>query len=92
MSEADPWKIEEPIVKPNARLWLDVIDIRQNAIRRDVRQRILVVGWTAHAQRLKEIIENDPSHPYEVVCCIRPLKVPFSNNHLRVFKGLTAIG
>ncbi len=29
-----------------------------------------MVGWTAYAQRLKEIIENDPSHPYEVVCCV----------------------
>ncbi len=29
--------------------------------------------WLAgltYAQRLKEIIEKDPSHPYEVVCCV----------------------
>jgi exopolysaccharide biosynthesis polyprenyl glycosylphosphotransferase len=42
----------------------------QESIAGKLRQRILVVGWTAHAQRLKEIIENDPSHPYEVVCCV----------------------
>jgi exopolysaccharide biosynthesis polyprenyl glycosylphosphotransferase len=34
------------------------------------RQRILVVGWTTYAQRLKDLIANDPSHPYEVVCCV----------------------
>jgi exopolysaccharide biosynthesis polyprenyl glycosylphosphotransferase len=42
----------------------------QESIAGKLRQRILVVGWTAHAQRLKEIIENDPSHPYEMVCCV----------------------
>jgi exopolysaccharide biosynthesis polyprenyl glycosylphosphotransferase len=44
--------------------------LRQESIAGKLRQRILVVGWTAYAQRLKEIIEKDPSHPYEVVCCI----------------------
>jgi exopolysaccharide biosynthesis polyprenyl glycosylphosphotransferase len=44
--------------------------LRQESIAGKFRQRILVVGWTAYAQRLKEIIENDPSHPYEVVCCV----------------------
>jgi exopolysaccharide biosynthesis polyprenyl glycosylphosphotransferase len=44
--------------------------LRQESIAERLRQRILVVGWTNHAQRLKEIIENDPSHPYEVVCCV----------------------
>jgi exopolysaccharide biosynthesis polyprenyl glycosylphosphotransferase len=42
----------------------------QESIAGKLRQRILVVGWTAHAQRLKEIVENDPSHPYEMVCCV----------------------
>jgi exopolysaccharide biosynthesis polyprenyl glycosylphosphotransferase len=36
----------------------------------ELRQKILVVGWTAYAQRLKEIVENDSSHPYEVVGCM----------------------
>ena len=44
--------------------------LRQESIAGKLRQRILVVGWTAHAQRLKEIVENDRSHPYEVVCCV----------------------
>jgi exopolysaccharide biosynthesis polyprenyl glycosylphosphotransferase len=44
--------------------------LRQESVAGKLRQRILVVGWTAHAQRLKEIIQNDPSHPYEMVCCI----------------------
>jgi exopolysaccharide biosynthesis polyprenyl glycosylphosphotransferase len=44
--------------------------LRQESVAGKLRQRILVVGWTTYAQRLKEIIENDPSHPYEVVCCV----------------------
>jgi exopolysaccharide biosynthesis polyprenyl glycosylphosphotransferase len=44
--------------------------LRQESIAGKLRQRILVVGWTADSQRLKEIIENNPSHPYEVVCCV----------------------
>jgi exopolysaccharide biosynthesis polyprenyl glycosylphosphotransferase len=46
------------------------IYLRQDSVAGKLRQRILVVGWTAYAQRLKEIAENDPSHPYEVVCCV----------------------
>ena len=44
--------------------------LRQESIARKLRQRILVVGWTDYAQRLHEIIEKDPSHPYEVVACV----------------------
>jgi exopolysaccharide biosynthesis polyprenyl glycosylphosphotransferase len=44
--------------------------LRQESVAGKLRQRILVVGWTTCAQRLKEIIEKDPSHPYEVVCCV----------------------
>jgi exopolysaccharide biosynthesis polyprenyl glycosylphosphotransferase len=44
--------------------------LRQESIAGKLRQRILVVGWTAYAKRLMDIIENDPSHPYEVVCCV----------------------
>src|SRR5258708_19752798 len=44
--------------------------VRQESIAGKLRQRVLVVGWTAYAQRLKEIIENDPSHHYELVCCV----------------------
>ena len=44
--------------------------LRRESIAGKLRQRILVVGWTASAQRLTEIIEKDPSHPYEVVCCV----------------------
>src|ERR1700736_159782 len=44
--------------------------LRQESVAGKLRQRILVVGWTADSQRLKEIIENNPSHPYEVVCCV----------------------
>jgi hypothetical protein len=46
------------------------IYLRQESVAGKLRQRILVVGWTFYAQRLKEIIENNPSHPYEVVCCV----------------------
>src|ERR1700723_1374117 len=38
--------------------------LRHEAIAGKLQQRILVVGWTTYAQRLKEIIEKDPSHPY----------------------------
>jgi exopolysaccharide biosynthesis polyprenyl glycosylphosphotransferase len=44
--------------------------LRKESIAGKLRQKILVVGWTAYAQRLKELIGHDPSHPYEVVCCI----------------------
>ena len=44
--------------------------LRKESVTGKLRQRILVVGWTASAQRLKEFIENDSSHPYEVVCCV----------------------
>jgi len=44
--------------------------LRQESVAGRLRQRILVVGWTTYAQRLKEIIEHDPSHPYEMVCCV----------------------
>ena len=44
--------------------------LRQESIAGKLRQRILMVGWTCYAQRLKAIIESDSSHPYEVVCCV----------------------
>lgn len=44
--------------------------LRRESIAGKLRQRVLVVGWTAYAQRLKRTIENDPSHPYELVCCV----------------------
>jgi exopolysaccharide biosynthesis polyprenyl glycosylphosphotransferase len=44
--------------------------LRQESIVGKLRHRILIVGWTAYAQRLGEIIENDPSHPCDVVCCV----------------------
>ena len=44
--------------------------LRQGAVARKLRQRILMVGWTPYAQRLKDIIGRDPLHPYEVVCCV----------------------
>jgi exopolysaccharide biosynthesis polyprenyl glycosylphosphotransferase len=44
--------------------------LRQESIAGKLRQRILVVGWTKYAQRLTDLIEKDPSHPYEVVCCV----------------------
>ncbi len=44
--------------------------LRKESVTGKLRQRILVVGWTASAQRLKDFIEKDSSHPYEVVCCV----------------------
>jgi exopolysaccharide biosynthesis polyprenyl glycosylphosphotransferase len=44
--------------------------LRQGTIVSKFRQRILMVGWTPYAQRLKDIIDHDRSHPYEVVCCV----------------------
>ena len=58
--------------------------LRQESMAGKLRQRILVVGWTHYAQRLKEMIEKDPSHPYEVVGC-----VPDSG---RLFPARTAEG
>ena len=44
--------------------------LRKESVTGKLRQRILVVGWTASAQRVKEFIEKDSSHPYEIVCCV----------------------
>jgi exopolysaccharide biosynthesis polyprenyl glycosylphosphotransferase len=44
--------------------------LRRESIIARRRQRILVVGWTDYAQRLRDLMANDPSHPYEVVCCV----------------------
>jgi exopolysaccharide biosynthesis polyprenyl glycosylphosphotransferase len=44
--------------------------LRKDTVAGKLRQRILLVGWTAYAQRLKDIIERDPSHPYTVVGCV----------------------
>jgi exopolysaccharide biosynthesis polyprenyl glycosylphosphotransferase len=35
-----------------------------------LRNRILIIGWTPVAQRLKDFIDNNRSHLYEVVCCV----------------------
>jgi exopolysaccharide biosynthesis polyprenyl glycosylphosphotransferase len=44
--------------------------LQQESVARKLRQRILVVGWNAHAEQLKNIVEKDSSHPYEFVCCV----------------------
>lgn len=44
--------------------------LRRGAVSRKLRQRILMVGWTPYSQRLKDTIDHDPLHPYEVVCCV----------------------
>jgi exopolysaccharide biosynthesis polyprenyl glycosylphosphotransferase len=44
--------------------------LRQETVVRKLRQRILMVGWTPYAQRLKDIIDRDPSLLYEMVCCV----------------------
>jgi exopolysaccharide biosynthesis polyprenyl glycosylphosphotransferase len=44
--------------------------LRQGAVFRKLRQRILVIGWTPYAQRLRDIIDNERSHPCEVIGCV----------------------
>jgi len=44
--------------------------LQQELIVRKLRHRLLIVGWTAYAQRLREIIKNDAFHPYDVVGCV----------------------
>jgi exopolysaccharide biosynthesis polyprenyl glycosylphosphotransferase len=46
--------------------------LQRGAALRKLRQRILVVGWTPYAQQLKDVVDHDPSHPCEVVCCAPP--------------------
>ena len=49
--------------------------------------------WLAghtYAQRLKEIIENDPSHPYEVVCCVPTPEGTFQQEPPRGFSGFNS--
>jgi hypothetical protein len=69
--------------------------LRQESIAGKLRQRILVVGWTAYAQRLTEIIENDPSHRYKVVCCVPTPEGSFQINPpqgITRYDGYDAIG
>ncbi|MBV8900355.1 MAG: exopolysaccharide biosynthesis polyprenyl glycosylphosphotransferase [Verrucomicrobia bacterium] len=54
--------------------------LRQDNVAGKLRQRIVVVGWTAYAQRLTQIIENDPSHPYAVVCCVPAPELGFQQD------------
>jgi exopolysaccharide biosynthesis polyprenyl glycosylphosphotransferase len=63
--------------------------LRKEAVAGKLRQRILVVGWTAYAQRLKEIIERDPSHPYTVVGCV---PAPDSDFHQEPPAGVLRAG
>ena len=44
--------------------------LHQRTVFGKLRQRILMIGWTPYAQRLKDIIDNDQSHPYDVICCV----------------------
>jgi exopolysaccharide biosynthesis polyprenyl glycosylphosphotransferase len=44
--------------------------LRQGTVFKKLRQRILMIGWTPYAQRLKGIIDNERSHPYEVIGCV----------------------
>jgi exopolysaccharide biosynthesis polyprenyl glycosylphosphotransferase len=44
--------------------------LRHGTVLRKLRQRILTIGWTPYAQRLKDIIDHDRSHPYEVIGCV----------------------
>jgi exopolysaccharide biosynthesis polyprenyl glycosylphosphotransferase len=44
--------------------------LRQSTVFTKYRQRILMVGWTPYAQRLKDMIDHDLSHLYEVACCV----------------------
>jgi len=41
--------------------------LRNDAVAEKLRQRILLVGRNPYAQRFKDVIERDPSHPYTVV-------------------------
>jgi exopolysaccharide biosynthesis polyprenyl glycosylphosphotransferase len=52
--------------------WRRLLDayLRQGTVARKLQRRILIVGWTPYSQRLKDIIDHDPLHPYEVVCCV----------------------
>jgi exopolysaccharide biosynthesis polyprenyl glycosylphosphotransferase len=44
--------------------------LRQRTVFTKLRQKILMVGWTLCAQRLKDSIDNDQSLLYEVICCV----------------------
>jgi exopolysaccharide biosynthesis polyprenyl glycosylphosphotransferase len=66
--------------------------LRQESVAGKLRQRILVVGWTAEAQRLKEIIERDPCHPYEMVCCIPPPAGVFQQQPPRSVQSFDSYG
>jgi exopolysaccharide biosynthesis polyprenyl glycosylphosphotransferase len=44
--------------------------LRQGTLFRKLRQKVLLIGWTPYAQQFKDTIDNDRSHPYEVIGCV----------------------
>ncbi|WP_324726082.1 sugar transferase [Actomonas aquatica] len=41
--------------------------LSNSEIRRRLTQRVVIIGWSAEAERLVEAIDRDSNHPYEVV-------------------------
>jgi exopolysaccharide biosynthesis polyprenyl glycosylphosphotransferase len=50
--------------------WLLSDYLQQGTVFRKLRQRILIVGWSPYAKRLKDFIDNDRSHAYEMIGCV----------------------
>lgn len=46
--------------------------VRQEAIARGLRQKVLFIGWNEEADKLANAIHQAASHPYEIVGCIEP--------------------
>lgn len=44
--------------------------VQSETIACHLRQKVLLVGWTGDAHRLAAAIQEDPSHPYEIVGCV----------------------
>jgi exopolysaccharide biosynthesis polyprenyl glycosylphosphotransferase len=63
--------------------------LKHPALAHRFRQRILFVGWTGEAHRIRTLIEEDPSHPYEVVGWV---PAPLSRREVETPPNLRALG
>lgn len=50
--------------------WIFHRALRWNSLAQNLRQRIVFIGWNAEAERLLKVVQNEPSHPYQIMGCL----------------------
>lgn len=72
-------------------LWRFVFSrcVQSETIARHLRQKVLLVGWNPEVHRLVASIQDDPSHPYEVVGYVPN---PNGSFHTRPMPGVKQLG